>query len=202
MHVASLLSTIYVLSNVLFLLSCKATGGNPVTLQRAGSLNSSKEVLSLDSKEMSTLTEKQSPLMGMNANLSEQTFNKSFIVPTIVPRDIPVEKDSSNSGKETIKFTKTKPGMLLRPAHVRRPSNSKNDFDKMSVALESGNFSSVTSEKGSARDPSLQSQIVTEDGAQKSREKKSPSIKGVTEKFEKVLSPETPNQGNCKFLLL
>ncbi|XP_011043253.1 PREDICTED: katanin p80 WD40 repeat-containing subunit B1 homolog isoform X2 [Populus euphratica] len=142
-----------------------STGGNPVTLQRAGSLNSSKEVLSLDSKEMSaSLTEKQSPLMGMNANLSEQAFNKSFIVPTIVPRDIPVEKDSSNSGKETITFTKTKPGMLLRPAHVRRPSNSKNDVDKMSVALESGNFSSVTSEKGSARDPSLQSQIVTEDG--------------------------------------
>lgn len=175
-----------------------STGGNPVTLQRAGSLNSSKEVLSLDSKEMSApLTKKQSPLMGMNANLSEQAFNKSFIVPTIVPRDIPVEKDSSNSGKETIMFTKTKPGMLLRPAHVRRPSNSKNDVDKMPVALESGNFSSVTSEKGSARDPSLQSQIVTEDGAQKSREKKSPSIKGVTEKFEKVLSPETPNQGNC-----
>ncbi|KAJ6333589.1 hypothetical protein OIU77_009455 [Salix suchowensis] len=163
-----------------------STGGNPVTLQRAGSLNSSKVVLSLDSKETSApLTEKQSPLMGMRATLSEQTYNKSLIVPTVVPRDIPVEKDSSDSGKETITFTKTKPGMLLRPAHVRRPSNSKNDVDKMSVALESGNFSSVTSEKGSVRDPSLQSQIVTEDGARKSCENKSSSIKGVTEKFEK-----------------
>ncbi|KAJ6728642.1 KATANIN P80 WD40 REPEAT-CONTAINING SUBUNIT B1-like protein [Salix koriyanagi] len=175
-----------------------STGGNPVTLQRAGSLNSSKVVLSLDSKETSApLTEKQSPLMGMRATLSEQTYNKSLSVPTVVPRDIPVEKDSSDSGKETITFTKTKPGMLLRPAHVRRPSNSKNDVDKMSVALESGNFSSVTSEKGSVRDPSLQSQIVTEDGARKSCENKSSSIKGVTEKFEKVISPETPNQGNC-----
>ncbi|KAJ6377113.1 hypothetical protein OIU76_026142 [Salix suchowensis] len=127
-----------------------STGGNPVTLQRAGSLNSSKVVLSLDSKETSApLTEKQSPLMGMHATLSEQAYNKSLSVPTVVPRDIPVEKDSSDSGKETITFTKTKPGMLLRPAHVRRPSNSKNDVDKMSVALESGNFSSVTSEKGS-----------------------------------------------------
>ncbi|KAJ6292488.1 hypothetical protein OIU78_024628 [Salix suchowensis] len=136
--------------------------------------------------------------MGMRATLSEQAYNKSLIVPTVVPRDIPVEKDSSDSGKETIMFTKTKPGMLLRPAHVRRPSNSKNDVDKMSVALESGNFSSVTSEKGSVRDPSLQSQIVTEDGARKSCENKSSSIKGVTEKFEKVvISPETPNQGNC-----
>ncbi|KAJ6769774.1 KATANIN P80 SUBUNIT [Salix purpurea] len=178
-----------------------STGGNPVTLQRAGSLNSSKVVLSLDSKETSApLTEKQSPLMGMRATLSEQAYNKSLSVPTVVPRDIPVEKDSSDSGKETITFTKTKPGMLLRPAHVRRPSNSKNDVDKMSVALESGNFSSVTSEKGSVRDPnpSLQSQIVTEDGARKSCENKSSSIKGVTEKFEKVvISPETPNQGNC-----
>ncbi|KAB5533962.1 hypothetical protein DKX38_017048 [Salix brachista] len=175
-----------------------STGGNPVTLQRAGSLNSSKVVLSLDSKETSApLTEKQSPLMGMRATLSEQAYNKSLTVPTVVPRDIPVEKDSSDSGKETITFTKTKPGMLLRPAHVRRPSNSKNDVDKMSVALESGNFSSVTSEKGSVRDPSLQSQIVTEDGARKSCENKSSSIKGVTEKFEKVISPETPNQGNC-----
>ncbi|KAF9672294.1 hypothetical protein SADUNF_Sadunf11G0026400 [Salix dunnii] len=178
--------------------STLATGGNPVTLHRAGSLNSSKVVLSLDSKETSApLSEKQSPLMGMRATLSEHAYNKSLIVPTVVPRDIPVEKDSSDSGKETITFTKTKPGMLLRPAHVRRPSNSKNDVDKMSVALESGNFSSVSSEKGSARDPSSQSQIVTEDGARKSCEKKSSSIKGVTEKFERVISPETPNQGNC-----
>ncbi|CAK7350671.1 unnamed protein product [Dovyalis caffra] len=180
-----------------------STGGNPVTLQRAGSLNSSKVAPSMDSKEISTLlTEKQSPIMGVNAKLSEQAFNKSFIVPTVVPQDIPVEKDSSNSVKETITFSKTKPGMLLRPAHVRRLSNSKNDVEKMSVALEYGNFSSVTSEKGTARDPSLQSLMETEDGAKKSCDKKSSSIQGVAEKFKKKLSLETPsNQENLLLIV-
>uniref|UniRef100_A0A2P2L2N4 Katanin p80 WD40 repeat-containing subunit B1 homolog isoform X2 n=1 Tax=Rhizophora mucronata TaxID=61149 RepID=A0A2P2L2N4_RHIMU len=171
-------------------------GGKPVSSER--SLNSPKVGTPLDSKEMSDpLTEKLSPMLAANTKASAQALNKSFSVPTIVPRNSPGEKEKPNSGTETITFSKTKPGMLLRPSHVRRHSSSKSDVDKLSMSLDSGIFSTM-SEKESTVDSKLQNPIVPEYGAQNSFEEKNSNIKSAAEKFEKILSPETPsNQENC-----
>ncbi|XP_015576201.2 katanin p80 WD40 repeat-containing subunit B1 homolog KTN80.1 isoform X1 [Ricinus communis] len=168
--------------------------GKPVSSQKVGSLTSPKRVLPLDSKEMSNPpSDKKIPVTGGNAKADGEAFNKSFVVPTVVPRDNPIEKNSSNSGRETVTFSRTRPGMLLRPAHMQRLSNSKNDVEKLSVALESETFSNMPSEKVSAMDLKLQSLNVLEEGVQKSYEEKSSDFKNVAEKFEKDLSPEKPS---------
>ncbi|XP_021676534.2 katanin p80 WD40 repeat-containing subunit B1 homolog KTN80.4 isoform X2 [Hevea brasiliensis] len=169
------------------------TSGNTFSSQKVGSLSSPKMALPLDTKEMDNRpTEKRSPITEVNGKAGGEALDKSFVVPTVVPRDSVIEKNSSNSGRETVTFSRTKPGMLLRPAHIRRPSNSKNDAEKLSVALESESFSNVTNEKESAMDLKLQFLSVSEDGARKSGEEKNSTIKSVADKFEKILSPETP----------
>lgn len=160
--------------------------------------------LPLDTKEMDNPPmEKKSPIKGVNGNAGGEALNKSFVMPTVVHQDNPIEKKISNSERETVTFSRTKPGMLLRPAHFRRPSNSKNDVEKLSVALESETSSSVTSEKESAMDLKSQSLHVSEDGIQNSCEENKSTIKSVADKFEKILSPETPTcQENREFLFL
>ncbi|XP_012091536.1 katanin p80 WD40 repeat-containing subunit B1 homolog KTN80.1 isoform X2 [Jatropha curcas] len=172
-----------------------STGGTPVSSQKVGSLSSPKMVLPLDSKEISNLaTEKKSPEKVVNEKAGGEAFIKSFLAPTIVPRDSPIEKNSSNYGKEAVTFSRTKPGMLLRPAHMRKPSNSKNDVDKLSAALESENISNMSSEEESAMDLKLLTLNVPEDREQKPCEEKGSNTKSVAEKFEKHLSPEAPTR--------
>lgn len=169
-----------------------SSGDNRITLQRNRSSNSAKVVFPLDSTEMSIPpTEIQSPIIGA-VKLSEQPLTKSFIVPTVVTRENITEKDGSKSAAETITFSKTKPGMLLRPVHTRRPSNSKIDVEKQSVSFESGVLNKAECEKEGAMEPSLRSQATLEDEDEVS------SINCVAEKFQKVLSPEAPSSlENC-----
>ncbi|KAF2303405.1 hypothetical protein GH714_018002 [Hevea brasiliensis] len=156
------------------------TSGNPFSSQKVGSLSSPKMALPLDTKEMDNPpTEKRSPTTEVNVKAGGEALDKSFVVPTVVPRDSLFEKNSSDSGRETVTFSRTKPGMLLRPAHMRRPSNSKNDAEKLSVALESESFSNVTSEKESAMDLKLQFLSVSEDGARKSGDESINSNRGI-----------------------
>lgn len=172
-----------------------STGGKPVASQRAESFNSPKVAPPLDSKDMSCLpSQKQSPSVGLNARSYEKVLDKSFVVPSIVPRDGADGGDGANSGKESISFSRTKRGMLLRPAHVRRPSNSKIEVERLPEVVESGTLSNVTC----AIDSNFQSKHGSEDGSRESCEDKHSNIKIVTEKLDKILSPRTPsNQESC-----
>ncbi|XP_031248266.1 katanin p80 WD40 repeat-containing subunit B1 homolog isoform X3 [Pistacia vera] len=174
-----------------------STGGKPVTSQKVGSLDSPKIVLPVDTKEITDLkTEKQNPAIDSLAKSNAQALIKSFVVPSIVPREGPAGKDSSNSGRESITFCKTKPGMLLRPAHVRRPSVSKIEAEKASTPVESGSFRSMKGDMDSAKDPNFQTQLVLSDGGRKSFENDS-DIKNCTEKIQKAVSLQGPlNQEN------
>ncbi|XP_022715940.1 katanin p80 WD40 repeat-containing subunit B1 homolog isoform X3 [Durio zibethinus] len=174
-------------------------GSNTIATQKVGSLNSPKVVLPLDANEKSNLAaEKQSPGTGVNAKSNGQLGNKSFITPSVVPRDNHVGKDSTNSGKESITFSRTKPGMLLKPAHLRRPSVNKFEVEKLSAAVESGTLSSIKSGLDSATDLNSQTRLTSENGARKSCEEKDSNIKSVIEKPEKMLSPQTPpNEETC-----
>ncbi|EOY28358.1 Transducin/WD40 repeat-like superfamily protein isoform 4 [Theobroma cacao] len=169
-------------------------GSNPpITSHKAGSLNSPKVVFPFDASEISNLAaEKQSPGTGVNAKSNGQSGNKSFITPSAVPQDSPLGKDSINSGKESITFSRTKPGMLLRPAHVRRPSVNKFEVEKLSAAVESGTLSNTKSALDSSMDLNSQTRLVSEDRARKSCDEKDSNIKSVTEKSEKMLSAKTP----------
>ncbi|XVF25869.1 hypothetical protein REPUB_Repub13aG0251000 [Reevesia pubescens] len=174
-------------------------GSNPIASQKNDSLNSPKVVLPLDASEISNLAgETQSPGTVVNAKSNGQLGDKSFITPSVVPWDNPVGKDSTNSGKESITFSRTKPGMLLKPAHVRRPSANKFEVEKLSAAVESGTLSHIKSGLDSRMDLNSQTRLVSENGARKSCDEKDSNIKSVTEKSEKMLSSQTPpNQETC-----
>ncbi|XVE87972.1 hypothetical protein DITRI_Ditri19aG0030900 [Diplodiscus trichospermus] len=173
-------------------------GSNVITAQKDGSLNSRKMVLPLDASEISNLAaEKQSAGTGVDAKPNGQSGNKSFITPASVPRDNPIVKDSTLSGKESITFSRTKPGMLLRPAHVRRPSVNKFEVEKLSAAVESGTLSNTKSRLESEVDRNTQSMLGSDDGAIKSCKDKDSNIKSATDLSEKM-SPQTPpNQETC-----
>ncbi|XLR19524.1 hypothetical protein S83_047436, partial [Arachis hypogaea] len=106
-------------------------------------------------------------------NINIDLLRKSFVVPNVVPRNVPDVKDSAKSGEETITFTKTKPGMLLKPAHTRRESTCKFDIDK---------FSDTTSKLDSAKDTKFQRNLGSQNEIKESCQDKHP-IRNVTEKY-------------------
>ncbi|KAK8524435.1 hypothetical protein V6N13_015458 [Hibiscus sabdariffa] len=175
-------------------------GSNPIATQKDSSLNSPKKVsLPVDACEISNMeTEKPSPGTEVNVKSNGQSGKKSFIIPSVVPPENPIVKGSSNSAKESITFSRTKPGMLLKPAHVRRPSVNKFEVEKLSAVVESGTLSNLKSGLDREKDMNSQTRLVSEDGARKSCDEKDSNIKTVIEKSEKVLSTQTPpNQENC-----
>lgn len=183
-----LLHFFYCFSDLLFCILCEAAGGKPVTTQR---INSSKVLPPLELKE--TGAKKQIPAAGSLPKSNEKTVNKSLAVPSIVPRSSPNAKDSANTGRESVAFSKTRRGMLLRPAHVRSPSDSKVDMEKLPFAVESGTFSSMTSKLDGAVGLSSQIKTIAEDSDRESCKEKHSVIKSVEEKFEAVLSLKRPS---------
>ncbi|TKY71647.1 Katanin p80 WD40 repeat-containing subunit B1-like [Spatholobus suberectus] len=166
-----------------------SSGGKPVTLHRSGSLSSPKVDLLEESKEICNLgTLKQSPAKGVQVKSNEQAIRKSFIVPNIVPRDIPDGKVSAKSEKETITFSKTKPGMLLKPAHVRRASTGRFDVDRFSEDVNSGTFCDTAIKLDNTKEPKFQTNLGSQNEVKESCEDKHP-IKSVTDKFDKTPSP-------------
>lgn len=178
----------------------EAFGGKPVALKRSGSYSSPKVDIPEDSKEINNLgAGKQNPDTG-HTKSNGQALKKSSILPNVVPRDTVDVKDSAKPGKETITFSRTKPGMLLKPAHVRRASTGRFDVDRFSADADSGNFGNTTSKLDNAKDPKLPLKLGS---VEESCEDKYP-IKSITDKSIKSLSP--PNrlfeQEKCKFQIL
>ncbi|KAF8114181.1 hypothetical protein N665_0040s0036 [Sinapis alba] len=114
----------------------------------------------------------------VNATVTGQAGDKSFIVHS------DIAKDSSDSGRESITFSKTKPGMLLRPAHVRKTPT------KQSVAVQS----SFPKESGLDDEKTLDTKTVldSEESGRKPFDASDSIIKSITSKFEKALFPESP----------
>uniref|UniRef100_A0A1J3IGP2 Katanin p80 WD40 repeat-containing subunit B1 homolog n=3 Tax=Noccaea caerulescens TaxID=107243 RepID=A0A1J3IGP2_NOCCA len=97
------------------------------------------------------------------------------------------EEISSHSGKESVTFSKTKPGMLLRPAHVRK-TLAKFEESKQSVVVQSG-----------TRKKRLD--VEEEPQTQNSSDAKDSTIKGIRNKFEKASSSEPPtDEAKHRFL--
>ncbi|CAJ2648706.1 unnamed protein product [Trifolium pratense] len=158
-----------------------SSGGKPVALQRSASFNSAKVDMIEESKEIcNSETMKQNPATKVQVKSNEQATKKSLIV----PRDIADAKDFAKPVKETITFSKTKPGMLLKPAHVRRASTGRFDMDKFSNA-NSGTFCDSASKLHSTKDPKLQGDLGSQNEVKESCEDKHP----ITDKSDKTVSP-------------
>ncbi|MBA0748555.1 hypothetical protein Gogos_005365 [Gossypium gossypioides] len=150
-------------------------GSNTIAAPKDGSLSSTEVVLPLAAGEISNPeAEERSPGTGVNAKSNGQSGNN------------PVVKETTNSGKESITFSRTKPGMLLRPVHVRKPSVNKFEVEKLSAVVESGRLDT-------AMDMNSRTCLVLEDGAKKPCDEKDSNTETVTEKPEKMLSPPTPS---------
>ncbi|KAH1102172.1 hypothetical protein GYH30_036637 [Glycine max] len=163
-----------------------SSGGNPDTLIRSRSYNSPKVDLPEESKEMLNW----SPATRVHAKQNEQTLRKSYIMPNFVPRDIV-------NGKNSATFSKTKPGMLLKPVHVQGASTDILDVDGFSSDLDSRTFCDTGSKSDSPKDPNFQMKLGSQNEVRESIEDKHP-IKSVTEKFEKTLTPDRfSDQDKC-----
>ncbi|KHG01969.1 hypothetical protein F383_21214 [Gossypium arboreum] len=93
-------------------------GGYSVVMQKAVFLKSPKPVLPLDANEKDQAAENQSPGAGLNIKSNGQSGDKSVTKPSVVLQD--VDKDYTNTGEESITFSGTKSGMLLKPVAVVR----------------------------------------------------------------------------------
>lgn len=210
MH-ACLLSHMYFKYSFYFIFCfCKATGGKPVAPQKAESLSSPKVVFTLDSKEISyDSSPKQSPASRVEMKSNEVSNDK----PPVVPCDSTEGKDSPCSVRESITFSKTRRGMLLRPAHVRKPSNSKMDLEKLSVSVDSSrkidleklpvvdsvNISHTFNDLNRTQQPNFQASVVPE--VHKDSHTKTSDIKSIEEKIEKVPSAEMPSEQEIRKML-
>ncbi|TYH53284.1 hypothetical protein ES332_D09G089200v1 [Gossypium tomentosum] len=125
-------------------------GGYPVVMQKYVSLKSPKPVLPLDANEKNQAAENQSPGAGLNIKSNGQSGDKSVTKPSVVLQD--VDKDYTNTGEESITFSGTKSGMLLKPGHVRRLSFNNFEVEKLSAAVEPGTHSDMKTGLDSAID--------------------------------------------------
>ncbi|CAN8311979.1 unnamed protein product [Cochlearia groenlandica] len=123
---------------------------------------------------------------------SGQAEDKSSRMHTVVSRDSDSGEESSHSGRNSITFSKTKPGMLLRPAHVRK-TLAKFEEPKQPVAIQSitGNKSRLDVEE----EWHTQNVFLSEQSSSKPYDAEDSTIKGIMHKFEKALSLDTPTNG-------
>ncbi|KAF8029874.1 hypothetical protein BT93_E2328 [Corymbia citriodora subsp. variegata] len=170
--------------------------GNPVSSQRVNTTNSAKVIQPLDFEDTPNLTlQRQSSVTEKPDESSGHIPSKSYTVPKVVSRDSPDGKDSSR--RESITFSRTKPGMLLRPAHSRRPSSTKYDVDRLSACAESGVINCTKSGSESLVDSFSKIKVAPEDEARDGCEANHLSINDVSAETEKVLPLQTPKTEKC-----
>ncbi|CAA7029690.1 unnamed protein product [Microthlaspi erraticum] len=125
----------------------------------------------------------------VNATSTGQAGDKSLIVHS------DIGKDSSDSARESITFSKTKPGMLLRPAHVRK-TPTKVGETKQSVAVQSGTLK----QSGPDSEKELDAKTAFDSGqsGRKLFDANDSIIKSITNKFEKASFLESPtDEAKC-----
>lgn len=84
-------------------------------------------ILPVDSQDTDSLSIRRHASVTVSPEKSgEQSVANSYSVPE---QDVSERKDSSLPKRESITFSRTKPGMLLRPAHRRRPSGTRIDSE-------------------------------------------------------------------------
>lgn len=173
---------------------------NPVSSTKVGSLNSPKVVDPSEPKEITSLTtlgsQKQRSAVRVHAKTNVSGDAKSFIVPTVIPRERPDAKDKSGSRRESFASSRAVTG-TLKPSHIRRSSKTKFDMEKISTGLESRSLGSMTTAVEPKMEPNFNSKLVCNNNVKEFSEGEDLSIKNVGERPEKATSlTRLPNQEN------
>ncbi|VVA90928.1 unnamed protein product [Arabis nemorensis] len=166
-------------------------GGNMTVEQNPGFLKvtSPLEI----GKDANIMSEKH------NATYFGQAEDKSSRMHSVVSRDSDSGEESSHSGRESITFSKTKPGMLLRPAHVRK-TLAKFEESNQSVAVHYGTGKN-SGLKVEEEESHTRNVFLSEQSGSKPFDADDSTIKSITDKFEKTLSSEPPtDEANRMFL--
>ncbi|XP_060191410.1 katanin p80 WD40 repeat-containing subunit B1 homolog KTN80.4-like isoform X1 [Lycium barbarum] len=170
---------------------------NPVTIKKVTS-QSPKVVPPSDSKESKKQSsQKLNSVVGLPAKTNGLPVGKSFVVPSVVPRDIPEEKNLDTCRRESISATSLSGGIPQKPSHIKRQSRNNFDMEKISLALESESADSLPCTVDCKKESNVDSRLMADNNSRECSEAKDSAVKHGGEKLEKTsLQPLLKNQEN------
>ncbi|KAK4347111.1 hypothetical protein RND71_033450 [Anisodus tanguticus] len=173
---------------------------NPVTIKKVTS-HSPKVVPPSDSKEnKKQSSQKLNSVVGLPAKTNGLPVGKSFVVPSVVPRDIPEEKNLDTCRGESLSATSVSGGIPQKPSHIKRLSRNNFDMEKISVALASESADSLPFSVDCKKESDIDSRHMADNNSRERSEAKDSAakLKHGGEKLEKTsLQPPLKNQENC-----
>ncbi|XP_047328492.1 katanin p80 WD40 repeat-containing subunit B1 homolog KTN80.4-like isoform X2 [Impatiens glandulifera] len=164
----------------------------PISSKRIGRINSTKSSVSSDSKESSNISKpRQGPTAGAQKTFV-QTNTKSFIVPTIVPRDSPNGRVKTTPRKEFISNTRNGPTGPAKSLYERSFSTTIFDTETPSVVVESEAMEKVSHYKR-AVNSTFSGRSLTNDEAKETIGEKHLDVKNVLDKLQNTSLHPTPS---------
>ncbi|PHT56048.1 Katanin p80 WD40 repeat-containing subunit B1 [Capsicum baccatum] len=169
---------------------------NPVTIKKV--TPPSKVVPPSDSKEnKKQLSQKLNSVIGLPAKTNGLPVGKSFVVPSVVPRDIPEEKNLDTCRRESISATSVSDGIPQKPSHIKHSSSNNFDMEKISVVLQSEFADNLPCTVDFKKESDIDSRLMAYNNSREHSEAKDPAVKHGGEKLEKTsLQPPLNSQEN------
>ncbi|KAK6797557.1 hypothetical protein RDI58_005259 [Solanum bulbocastanum] len=170
---------------------------NPVTIKKVTS-PSPKVVPPLDSKEnKKQLSQKFNSVVGLPAKTNGLPVGKSFVVPSVVPRDIPEEKNLDTCRRESVSATRVSSGISQKPSHIECPSSNNFDMEKISVALQSEFADNLLRTVDCKKESDIDGRLMADNNFRERSEAKDSAVKHGGEKLEKTsLQPPLNSREN------
>lgn len=168
---------------------------NPVTIKKVTS--TPKVVPPSDSKEnKKQLSQKHNSVVGLPAKANGLPVGKSFVVPSVVPRDIPEEKNLDTCRRESISVISVSGVMPQKPSHIKCPSSNTFDMEKISEALQSEFADNLSHTVDCEKESDIDSRLMADNDSRKLSETKDSAVKHGAEKLEKTSLQPLNSQEN------
>lgn len=150
-----------------------------------------------DSKEnKKQLSQKHNSVVGLPAKANGLPVGKSFVVPSVVPRDIPEEKNLDTCRRESISAISVSGVMPQKPSHIKCPSSNTFDMEKISEALQSEFADNLSHTVDCEKESDIDSRLMADNNSRKRSETKDSAIKHGAEKLEKTSLQPLNSQEN------
>lgn len=165
---------------------------NPVTIKKVTS-STPKVVPPSDSKENKKhLSQKHNSVVGLPAKANGLPVGKSFVVPSVVPRDIPEEKNLDTCRRESISAISVSGVMPQKPSHVKCPSSNTFDMEKIAEALQSEFADNLSHTVDCKKESDIDSRLMADNNSKT----KDSAVKHGAEKLEKTSLQPLNSQEN------
>ncbi|CAN4079000.1 unnamed protein product [Withania somnifera] len=170
---------------------------NPLSIKKVTS-PSPKAFPPSDSKEnKKQSSQKLNSAVGLPAKTNGLPVGKSFVIPSVVPRDIPEEKNLDTYRRESASATSVSGGIPQKPSHLKRPTCNNFDMENISVALQSKFADNLPPTVDCKKESDIDSRLMTNNNSRECSEAKDSAVKHGGEKLEKTsLQPPLNNQEN------